>query len=327
VLLSLVTLSACTVSGLFSAGDPTVGLITAQKDLAAEIAADAAGSFTLSVVEDYGQELVVLASDKAYTGTHVWLMDANLKVLQTLSDADIGGAAFSGSQAWFDAWSVTPHRVIIGNQMFGLTGNKLSFLAWTVPQGPGRFFFAVHSGGNYDVAGMYATGNTLVFSRYYDTWLDVSTNPMGVGIGPAPAYTLLALFSDAEAVDTASQAAFLVLRDEGSGTDHFLKIPWNDFMGTLAQPLLSSYELFSRPAADRPELLGYAGGAFLSFARASNSPGGDFVRFDQAGTALPGSLHFERLPDISTAYSLSGTHYFTFDHTTRVVSRRTSWWN
>lgn len=326
--LALYALSACTFSGLFSAGDPAVGLITAQRDLAAGIPAEAAGTFTLSVVEGYGKEFVVLASDMTFDGTHAWLMDADLRVLQTLSYADLGGKSFSGSRSWFDAWTAEPHRIMVGNRMFSLAADQLSPFGWTVSQGPGSFYLAVHRGADYNVAGIYATGNTLLFSRYFDTWLDMTTNPATVIIGPASSYKLLAVFSDAGATDAANQAAFLVLRDEDSRSNHFLKIPWGDIMGTLTQPLLGSYELFSRPAAgERQEFLGYSGGAFLTYAKGSNGEGGDFVRFDQAGKTLPGSLHFERLPDMSTAYGLSGTHYFTFDHTTRVVCRRAAWWN
>ncbi len=326
-LLPLIALSACTVSGLFSAGDPAVGLITAQRDFSADIAAEAAGTFTLSVVEGYGKEYVVLASDMPNDGTHAWLMDADLKVLQTFTYADLGGTSFFGSRAWFDAWASEPYRIMIGNRMFSLVADRLSLPGSAIPQDPGSFYFAVHSGGNYDVAGVHAKGNALVFSRYYDTWLDVTTNPVTVTIGPASSYQLLAVFSDPGATDAAHQAAFLVLRDNDSGTEHFVKIPWNDYMGTLAQPLLGTYELFSRPAAgDRQEFLGYSGGAFLAVIKGSNSEGGDFVRFDQAGMTLPGTLHFEKLPDMSTAYSLSGSHYFTFDRTTRVISRRAAWW-
>jgi hypothetical protein len=90
-----------------------------------------------------------------------------------------------------------------------------------------------------------------------------------------------------------------------AATDHFVKAPWTGIMaGAIASPtVLSSYELFSRPSSsERPDLLGYA------------------------GAALPGSLHFEKLPDMQVACSLSAAHCFTFDRATRVLSRRAAWW-
>lgn len=322
-LIVLSSLSACTFYGIFSSVDPALGLITAQT--AAVIPTEAANSFTLSVVEDYGKEYVVLASDMPYEGTHLWLMDSGLNVLQTLSYTDLGGPGFMGSRVRFDAWHLEPHRMMVGSFLFSLTADRLTNLGWIVPQAPGQFYFAEHSVGDFNVAQIYATGNTLQFFRYADTWLLSST--VSATIGPASAYSLLAVFSDPNAADVAHQAAFFVFRDMAAGTDHFARIPWTDVMGTLAQPLLGTYELFSRPASDAPpEYLGYTGGAFFSFNRAKNNGGGDFVRFDQAGAALPGTLHFEKLPDMRVAYSLTGTHYFTFDSATRVISRRSQWW-
>ena len=332
-LLMLGTLSACRVYGIFSTADPALGLITEQADMAPAIPAEAAGSFTVSVVEDYGREYVVLASDMPYEGTHLWLMDARLNVLQKLTYADLilGGVPLSGTHAWFDAWHTTPHRMIVGNQLFYLTpADTLSWIGWSVPQQPGLQYFADHSGGDYNIAQILVTGNSLDLYTYPDTWASPSVNVTAV-IGTASAYSLLAVFSDANATDAAHQAGFFVFRDMDTGTDHFVKIPWADIMnGAINAPadLLSFYELFSRPSGtERPDLLGYAADAFFSYKQGNGGDDtGDFVRFDQAGEALPGSLHFEKLPDMQVAYSLSGTHYFTFDRTTRVLSRRARWW-
>jgi hypothetical protein len=188
----------------------------------------------------------------------------------------------------------------------------------------------VHTGGNYNAAQISVTGSSLDYQKYNDTWS--STGTRTAAIGPASAYSLRAVFSDANAVDPAQQAAFFVFTDMDTGTDHFAKIPWTDIMeqapSTLLEPLLSNYELFAKPSdSERPEFLGYAGGAFFSYGQGGKDGGsGDFVRFDQAGAALPGTLHFEKLPDMQVSYSLSGTHYFTFDRTTRVLSRRATWW-
>ena len=331
-LLVLGTLSACRIYGIFSTADPALGLITEQTDLAAAIPAAAANSFTLSVVEDYGKEYVVLASDVAYEGTHLWLMDANLNVLQTLTYADLGGSAFSGSRVWFDAWDKPPlppppHRILVGNILFGLTADQLALPGSMIPSGQGQQFFSIRTGGNFDIAHIYAAGNTLNLSLYDDTWnVHLAKPNMAVIIGPASAYSLLAVFSDPHATDTAHTAAFFVFRDMDTGTDHFVKVPWAHIMGTTSTPLLSNYELFSKPSAsDRPEFLGYAADSFFSYSQESGNAG-DFIRFDQTGAVLPGSLHFEKLPDMQVAYSLSGTHYFTFDRTTRVLSRRAAWW-
>jgi hypothetical protein len=330
--LVLGTLSACSFYGIFSKADPALGLITEQTDLAADIPAAAANSFTLSVVEDYGREYVVLASDMPYNGTHLWLMDADLNVLQTFTYADLmfGGVPLSGSHAWFDAWHLAPHRMIVGNQLFTLTAaDTLAWIGWAVPQGPGQQYFADHSGGDFNIAQILVTGNSLDLYTYPDTWASPSVNVTAV-IGTASAYSLLAVFSDANATDAAHQAGFFVFRDMDTGTDHFVKIPWADIMnGAINAPadLLSFYELFSRPSGtEQPDLLGYADGAFFSYSRGNSGDSGDFVRFDLTGAALPDSLHYEKLPDMQVAYSLSGTHYFTFDRTTRVLSRRARWW-
>lgn len=328
VLFVLCTLSTCRFYGVFSPADPGLGLIKAQVDLAAAIPAAAASSFTLSAVEDYGKEFVVLANDQPSSGTQLWLMDPNLNVLQTLTYADLtaGGFPLSGSHAWFDAWHLEPHRIIVGNQLFTLTpADTLSWIGWSVPQGPGQQYFAEHSVGDYNVAQVSVTGTMLNYSTYADTWIP-SVNVTAT-IGPASAYSLRAVFSDANATDAAHQAAFFVFRDMDTGTDHFVKIPWTDIMGSVSQPLLGSYELFSKPSDNgRPEFLGFAADAFYSYSQGNNGNSGDFIRFDQTGAALPGSLHFEKLPDMQVAYSLSGTHYFTFDRATRVLSRRAAWW-
>jgi len=338
----LASLSACRIYSIFgsgagnttphgpvgpSSGDPAQGLITNQVDLAAEIPAAAASSFTLSVTEDYGQEYIVLATDMSYVGTHVWLMDPSLNVLLTWTDGDLaaGGFPISGSRAWFDAWHLTPHRLIIGNQLFILTPpGSLGWIGWSLPQAPGQSYFAEHAVGDYNVAGISVTGNTLQYSTYPDTW--GTPTPVTATIGPSTSYSLLAVFSDGNATDTAHKAAYFVFRDLDTGTDHFVKIPWTSIMGSISQPLLGSYELFSKPSSSElPASLGYAGGAFLVFRPGSGSTG-DFIRFDETGAALAGSLHYENLPDMQVAYSLTGTHYFTFDRASRVLSRRSGWW-
>jgi hypothetical protein len=332
----LLAAGSCTFSGVFSTADPSIGLITAERKLDTDISADVADGIGLSVLQGPGkEEYVVLVSDRAYDGTHVWLMKPDLGLVQTLSYADLvndaagSGTTYMGTGASYDAWVGPPPHVVIGNLLFDLSGGQLAFLGVLPGQSPLDWWFPSSAGGAYDVVRIGAGGSTIWASRYYDTWLAFAPEQASGTIAASGSYDLEAVLTDPTATLPADQAAICVLRDNATGVDHYARIPWSDFTAGFPTQILPAYELFSRRSdSDDMDYVGLAGGAIVLFVRNGQDwKQGDFIRLDSStGAQLPGSLHFENRGDKRIAYSLSGTHYYVFDVSTRVLTRRAAWW-
>jgi hypothetical protein len=326
----LAAAGSCTFTGVFGPADPSIALITAERRLDVEISADVADGIRLSVLEGPGkEEYVMLVSDRAYDGTHVWLMKPDLTVLQTMSYADLGGPGFSGTRAFYDAWTGPPPQAVIGNQLYSLSSGRLTYIGG-LPMGfPGDWAFASNSGGSFNVTNIGASGTNIWAKRYADTWLAFSPEQASGPVAASGSYNLEAVLSDPTATLAADQVAVCVLRDMDAGVDHYAGIPWSDFTSGFPTQILPNYELFTRPSgSDKTEYLGLAGGAIALFVRSAQDwSRGDFIRLDRAtGVQLPGALHFEKLEAVQIAYSMTGTHYYVFDTSTRILTRRSAWW-
>jgi len=303
--------------GFFSASTfpPVATQLAAQRDFSADIPSDFAGSFTLSTLTANGVDLVFLADAQPYDGPHLFVMDQNLNVLQTISYQDLSllSASFANTRAFLGA---SGSVLILGLDCpAGQTG-IFGFVARTFSPGPGNFGF---SDGTLNYAGFNVSGNQLSYTIYSNVWGYASSSGASISANPSFNFQIVDITAD-----TALSFATLILEETTTGQDYYFHIPAASFGGTLTSPL-TSYGSFTAPRADNG-LAAYSQNGFICFQRASNAPGGTFVRLDVSGNTLPFSLPYNGSTDVQMATRVSGGWYYVYDRTSRVVSRINAWW-
>ena len=307
-------LSSC---GFFSSSTfpPVATQLAAQRDFSADIPTDFAGGFTLSTLTANGVDLVFLADSQPYDGPHLFVMDQDLNVLQTFSYQDLSllSASFANTRAFLGA---SGNVLILGLDCpAGQTGIS-GFVTRAFSPGPGNFGF---SDGTLNYAGFNVSGNQLSYTIYSNVWGYASSSTANISANPALSFQIVDI-----SADPALSFATLILEETSSGQDYYFHIPVGSFGGTLTSPL-TSYGSFTAPRADNG-LAAYSQDGFISFQRASNAPGGTFVRLDLSGNALPFSLPYNGSTDAQIAARASGGWYYVYDKTSRVVSRINAWW-
>ena len=307
-------LSSC---GFFSSSTfpPVATQLAAQRDFSADIPTDFAGGFTLSTLTANGVDLVFLADSQPYDGPHLFVMDQDLNVLQTFSYQDLSllSASFANTRAFLGAsGNVLILRLDCPAGQTGISG----FVPRAFSPGPGNFGF---SDGTLNYAGFNVSGNQLSYTIYSNVWGYASSSTANISANPALSFQIVDI-----SADPALSFATLILEETSSGQDYYFHIPVGSFGGTLTSPL-TSYGSFTAPRADNG-LAAYSQDGFISFQRASNAPGGTFVRLDLSGNTLPFSLPYNGSTDVQIAARASGGWYYVYDKTSRVVSRINAWW-
>jgi hypothetical protein len=318
-------LGSCQLAALFDSTFPAVvSQMTARSDLASRIPAGEASSFSIADVTAGGQDYIVLSSSLTTNGTRLVILDAGLNVLYSFSAQDVAGwgATLGSAPAKLDAMG----HLVIGNLIFTAGAGGLVFPPGMYGGVPLTQGFQSHTGGAYNFIDFTASGNTLTFSQYFDTWLfdGTWTFPLRATPSANTNFSVKGIFADP---DPTRQLAIIVLFDAGDSLDHYLLIPLSVLNGaSLSSPLLGPYEAFSKPSTD-PDLMGYSNGGLVRFVPGVLPGTGAFVRSDLAGNDQSSQLPYSRTPRIRQAFSPSGGSYVTFDVGTRVIARLTAWWN
>ncbi len=330
-LLFLLTLCSC---GFFSSSFFPEDFMqaSARKDLSDEIPKAAGNSFMLSTVNVGGTDYVVLASNLAYDGIHVFFMDEDLRVvsaftLEELNAPPISTKSFEGNGAFADCNSTT--QVVVGNRWF--LPSASGFILQTQPNATMTSTSSWSSGFAMPTLGLNVANfnqsngkNTFGQSIWTSNWSTETGYPAGsISMLGTNSYEIVGVFSD-----PALQAAILVFHEQSASFDDYVVIPWTDFPAAFGvPPILSKYAShFTRPHSE-PGVIGYAQNGMIGFSPSGgDEKSGELIRFDLSGNALPGSLHLEKLQEVQNAYPIAGGHYYSYNRETRVVTKMNAWW-
>ncbi len=292
--------------------------IGAQRDLSTLIPEAFAKEFSLSAVAVGSGELVFAACSRPFDGTHLVVMDRDLRVLQTFSYQDLM-AAGATSLSTTAVSGVAGDIVIMG-------------LSWTPgPDGlsspsvlggsPTPSMLAVNNGStNFSSFG--TSGTTLSYYSYTSTWTGVSVfGPYTISPSGSSSFDLLGAISDPARTDV-----IFILFERNSSQTVCLLVPKADVVTGLGSPtLMDIYQQVQLPSSDN-RLIAYSQAGFIQFQHSSNGPGGSFIRTNMSGVQEPYSLRYTGNTDLSVASSSVGSGYYLYERESRVVTRVSGWW-
>jgi hypothetical protein len=324
-----ITLASCQAlfMGSYSA---QLGQATARIDLSGSVPADLATGYDLFILQaQSGWEYVILlASGNFDAGSpHLIVMSPSLEALvsysydQLSNDVIPPGTPFQGDFAMPDASG----SLVIGNVQFTPSASdRLTPAGKTValesPSVPVTPFAGPHEN---LVNFRLDSSNTLRYERYDASWALLGSQAVAVG-GPSGLFSLSGVFTDPN--DTTADTALLVLEEEtGNGSvTHFVQVSKAALSAGLASPILGNpaYPSVSKTNLDSRSIsLTRDGLSAYQYNTRS------WIQFTMDASDSVSSLYVgERGSATTTAFSLGGGYYCTWDPATRVLTRYEKWW-
>jgi hypothetical protein len=315
LLLSLAALCGCQ---LFRTAFPDyLTLISGQVSLGGEISKVDAHAYTLSSVTTPTIDLVFLATAQPVTGTALYVMDGNLRILQRFTNAELvtlfGGALPNSPRAILGQGGDV---VILGLDGMPTASGLSGIAALGESPNAGSFGFADAPS---NIAGFWVSGNQLAYYIY---------TPWGVGayrgnfdITPS---SILSFNAVDVRTDPLRTDAILVLEEMTTNQDYFILLPRSEYIAGLAWPFTNFYPYFTTQRFDR-DVLGYTQNGFIALQRPNNGTN-RFVRFDMTGAMSSDSLEYGGPTDMQISTRSAGGWYYTYDRQSRVVRRINAWW-
>jgi len=298
----------------------TASQLSAQRDLSALIPASFSRTFTLSTVTAGNIDLVFLATQLPYDGTHLIVMDKDLRVLQAFSFQDLVsfGATFSNSGAQLGSLG---DIVILGMDWTVSAAGVSPIAGVNVSSSQGS---SSVTDGTWNYAGMFIGGNQMNYQRFNLAWTTVQQSYGPYTISPVSTanFNLVGVWDDPSITDV-----IVVLEETGTSLNYWIPFPRAGFFSGLAitPNLLSNYAYFTTPRTDNGLLL-YSQNGLIKFQKQANGQGGTFVRLDMAGNTLPYSLRYAEDTDFQIATRNAGGWYYEYNRTTRMVRKFSAWW-
>jgi len=331
VLLPTLLLVLCSC-GLFTASPFPVMLTQtiAQRSFAADIPDTVLDNFMPWVVENGStSRLVLLVGGFPYPSSEPWLfvLDEDLSVIQSYTIADLQALvtpkSFNGSQVMVDACG----NLVVGTALFAFTSNSITPAGNTDAMADAGGFhnpgFPLASPGN-NLVNMSAAGSTLSWHNYQSCWMDSTSWSTSITYA-AINLELRAVLSEPYPSIT---DVFLVFAENSTDTVHFVRVPRNDFNGTLPAFFMDrpEYPSFAKEEIDT-DSIGYTSGGIVAYSYQSQ----DYILFTFSEPDKLTSLHVGNIDDEKdsqrTSWSWSGGYSCVYDTRTKTLYKVAKWWN
>jgi hypothetical protein len=324
----LIVLSLCACTVLFMGPfNSDLAQATAWRDLSADVSADAAISFELSIVQCGKTEYVLLYSSMDFDAarSHLMVLTPELEVLSSFTMEDIravdpDGASFSGDAVLYHQADGT---VVIGNLVASPTDGglmllrKLSRPANTIDASLEEYAIEGPASADFTWTGFQMnTPSVVTYRAYPPDWSTSSTLSINTGSD----LWLRAVL--ANPTNPASNAAILVFGGKDDSGSFYMVPKDPDLANGLFGRDLSSYPSFSKLHLDSSSvtatedgLVGYDNSISAWVWFTPSAP--DDVR------SLPAR---NRNYNAKTAFSFSNGWYCVWDPDTRELIRYEKWW-
>ena len=315
---TLLVLGACQALfiGVFP---PTAGQMSARADLSELVAAAPAAGFNLSIVAVGGAEYVLLFSAGSFDAsqTHLVVLDSDLHVIGSFTNAQIFAAAFSYLNGQF-AMADAGGEVVAGNVRLAV--DKTGVAIW----GSSAITLGQPSIPNLGAneVNFSAGGGMFSYTEYDGAWLPVGFRSVALG-APSTSINLVGAFTDA---DSLSAPNVFILQDYGSTQIYFLSIPKDDIAGSnlsgvVTTTVFDTYSPFSKSTLDSRTVC-YSRGSIIAYDQESEA----LVRFPLDSPSEVSSVPLLYARDRRVAAGISGTYCVVWDPATRELTRYEQWW-
>jgi hypothetical protein len=305
----------------------TVTLLKAQVDLSSRISSDDSHSFSIRIVASAGKDYVVLSGTTGVQGNVVMFFDTDLNLVTRLTTLLIDH---------FAVFADSTGKVLAGNTLFvpGLASSSLMNTAKVLASnGVGVDGFYAATAPPSDVI-FQSQGSSPSFT--YQTFSDpltASQNPSAqisvtLSATPNSNFEMRAVLDDGT---PNGNAIVVMVAPNGSnnnssspGTSYFLTIPKTAFTSpttTVAANLVDTAP--HRDGLD-PNSFGYADGHVIAYDTTIAS----FVLIDPAAPATVGKSFYSHVDpsEVQFAYPVSSGFYYTYDPSSRALSKYVKWW-
>jgi hypothetical protein len=307
---------------VLSAFPPTLSQVLARADLSGTIPAGTGSQYQPYIVTPTGGEFVILLNRSMSMDPAAVVMDSNLNVIQTYTDAQLTGWGISpggtlltdalGNVAFPSKWFRAADLATVNSPPFGVT-TPLFGASFSSPAG------------NANVVNFQVSGNALTYSQYDSSWGLVFT---GAGIlvnGAGGNYNVVAVYNVGDA--PAAGEVVLVLSDF-SNSLYLIDIPLFDILNnSVASPLFSSYP-YATLTNINSSSIGFAGDSLVAY----NYNSGALIRysvkppFSQISSLSIGNNNGNTSGSLQYAYKMTGGYSVVYDGNARKLTKVANWW-